>query len=238
MTHSDDEYGEFLRRVLHAEADAVRPESDGLDRIRGRINARQERSRTAFVRGVPARLREALSQLGDPRAMRAWFSAGGWLGEAWARSVVAVGAALIAVGLVVSAPQTLQRITSAGHNDTPGAPKGGGNTSVTEGSQSGAEIPALPPAEEPIPSAPGVPVPETSSPRPDQTDCPGDVRATPLPARTPQSQPSPCPPVSTPTPTPPTTPAPPEPTPTPPTPEPAPEASGTAGAATQNAPSS
>src|SRR5689334_18828685 len=39
----DDEHGEILRRALHAEAEAVTPSPEGLERIRTKINKRHER---------------------------------------------------------------------------------------------------------------------------------------------------------------------------------------------------
>jgi hypothetical protein len=39
----DDEHGDRLRRALHAEAEAVTPSAEGLERIRSKINQRHER---------------------------------------------------------------------------------------------------------------------------------------------------------------------------------------------------
>ncbi|MFB9836148.1 hypothetical protein [Actinoallomurus acaciae] len=39
----DDEHGDRLRRALHAEAEAVTPSAEGLERIRAKINQRHER---------------------------------------------------------------------------------------------------------------------------------------------------------------------------------------------------
>lgn len=45
----DDEYGDRLRRALHAEAETVTPSAEGLERIRTKINRRQER----HIGGLP-----------------------------------------------------------------------------------------------------------------------------------------------------------------------------------------
>ncbi|TMR10831.1 hypothetical protein ETD86_37850, partial [Nonomuraea turkmeniaca] len=44
MTHPPDEHGDFLRRALRAEADAVVPSPDGLEIIRARIERRGVRN--------------------------------------------------------------------------------------------------------------------------------------------------------------------------------------------------
>lgn len=220
MTHPDDEYGEIIRRALHAEADAVMPGGDGLDRIRTRITEREVRRYGALHGDLRAWFRSVLAQLADLR-----FA--GWLTETWMRSAVTVGVALIAVGLAVSAPQTLDRITSTGNRDTAPGNDPGGSTSISEGSQAGSGAPAPRPSDDRPGAAPGASITPTSPLAAGSDDCPSSE---PMPmtgtGTRPATTPS-CP--RSPTPTPPTSPSTPtEPAPsvepsTTPQPAPAPE---------------
>lgn len=101
-----DEYGEILRRALHAEAEKVVPSPDGLERIRAGIEQRSQR-----------------------RFGLAWFT--DRFATTWGRPLLAAGAALIIVAVGVSAPQTIDRITAAaGGGDNPSGD--GGNPAVTD----------------------------------------------------------------------------------------------------------
>jgi hypothetical protein len=86
MTQSfDDEYGDRLRRALHAEADAVTPSPEGLERIRGKINDKHER-RFGFSFSVP-----------------------------WMRPLAAATAAVLVCGAAVSATPALKNFVQTGH---------------------------------------------------------------------------------------------------------------------------
>lgn len=90
-----DEYGEILRRALHAEAEKVVPSPDGVERIRAGIERRSQR-----------------------RFGLAWFT--DRFTTTWGRPLLAAAAALIIVAVGVSAPQTIDRITAAGGNGPSG----------------------------------------------------------------------------------------------------------------------
>jgi hypothetical protein len=85
MTEPFDEYGERLRRVLHAEAEAVTPSAEGLERIRGKITKRRE------------------------RRFGAWFTV------PWLRPLAAVAASLAIAGVAVSATPALKTFVQTGH---------------------------------------------------------------------------------------------------------------------------
>lgn len=85
MTEPFDEYGERLRRVLHAEAETVTPSPEGLEQIRGKIAERRERR------------------------------FGPWFAIPWARPLVAVAAAVIIVAVAVSATPALKTFVQTGH---------------------------------------------------------------------------------------------------------------------------
>jgi hypothetical protein len=88
----DDEYGDRLRRALHAEAEAVTPSPEGLERIRSRINDKHER-RFGFSLSAP-----------------------------WIRPLVALTAAVVVCGAAVSATPALKNFVQTGHfNDDSGS---------------------------------------------------------------------------------------------------------------------
>ena len=89
MTDGRDEYGEILRRALHAEAETVVPAADGLDRIRARVKEQ------------------------PPRFGWSWFTAG------WARPAMAGAAAVIIAAVAVSAPPAISTIVGVGGKGTP-----------------------------------------------------------------------------------------------------------------------
>ncbi|MBA9006904.1 hypothetical protein [Thermomonospora cellulosilytica] len=92
-TDPHDEYGEILRRALHAEAEKVEPAPDGLERIRAGIERRSG------------------GRTWDPALwLPEWLRPSG----GWARPVLAVAGVMLAVALGVSAPQTIDRIASVG----------------------------------------------------------------------------------------------------------------------------
>ena len=107
------DFADFLRRELHAAADQVEPGSDGLERIRDKIRSRPAHaSQPKWILGVwlpvsgaAARLIRRLGfrvpqrqapQRREPRRPRDWR-------EAMLRPAFAVGAAVFAVGVVLSA---------------------------------------------------------------------------------------------------------------------------------------
>jgi hypothetical protein len=85
MTEPFDEYGDRLRRALHAEADAVTPSPEGLEQIRTKINKRRERH------------------------LGLWFAA------PWLRPLAAVAAAIIVCVIAVSATPALKNFVQTGH---------------------------------------------------------------------------------------------------------------------------
>jgi hypothetical protein len=85
MTEPFDEYGDRLRRALHAEADAVTPSPEGLERIRTKINKRRERH------------------------------LGLWFPSPWLRPIAAVAAAIIVSIIAVSATPALKNFVQTGH---------------------------------------------------------------------------------------------------------------------------
>ncbi|HWN61856.1 MAG TPA: hypothetical protein VNO25_14445, partial [Streptosporangiaceae bacterium] len=112
------DFADFLRRELHAAADQVEPGSDGLERIRDKIRSRPAHASQPNwilgvwlgVSGVAARLIRRLGfpvpkrqgpqrptpQRREPRRPRDWR-------EAMLRPAFAVGMAVFAVGVVLSA---------------------------------------------------------------------------------------------------------------------------------------
>ncbi|MFL6051780.1 MAG: hypothetical protein ACJ72W_02515 [Actinoallomurus sp.] len=84
MTEPFDEYGERLRRVLHAEAEAVTPSPEGLAQIRGKITTRRERR------------------------------FGVWFMMPWLRPLAAVAAAIVIAGVAVSATPALKTFVQTG----------------------------------------------------------------------------------------------------------------------------
>ncbi|MBC6461948.1 hypothetical protein [Actinomadura sp. HBU206391] len=90
MTDPHDEYGEILRRALHAEAETVVPAADGLDRIRARISER-------------------------PASRFSWASAWSWFTATWARPAMAGAASLAMAAVVVSGTPAISSFTVGGH---------------------------------------------------------------------------------------------------------------------------
>lgn len=82
----DDEHGERLRRALHAEAEAVTPSAEGLERIRSKINQRHERRLGLFAYSAP-----------------------------WLRPLAAVTAALAVCFVAVSVTPALANFVQTGH---------------------------------------------------------------------------------------------------------------------------
>lgn len=211
-TDPDDKYGEILRRALHAEAARVEPAPDGLERIRA---------------GIEQRSRRRLSRL------QGWAPPF-WLPGGWSRPLLAVAVTVLVVAVGVSAPQTIERISSAGRH---GPAEDSGTPSAAAAGQGAAHLPgqaphppgqghSLPPAsaDSPVSQTPGVSPSPTCPPAGRPTDeaslrpAPGDPQHTP--PQCPQERPSPTAPEpeeTTPTPPeePPSTPSEEPPTPTP-----------------------
>ncbi|REE99298.1 hypothetical protein [Thermomonospora umbrina] len=217
-TDPHDEHGEILRRALHAEAARVDPAPDALERIRAGIAARPPGRLTTLHARLPAWAR---------------------LPGGWSRPALAIGATAVIVALGVSAPQTIDRITSAGRHgpaDDPRAlpaataPGSTGHAGQTRHPAPGQ--PTGPTAGQPVlPPLPGVPGAPTCAP-----GGAGTTTGTPESTTAPQPGATPyCPEPSTPPTTPePTDPPSPEPTdpptpsadPTTPPPTPAPDETG------------
>lgn len=94
----DDEYGERLRRALHAEAEAVTPSAEGLERIRTKIVRRHER------------------RIG-------WLS----YSAPWLRPLAAVTAALVVCLAAVSVTPALANFVQTGHFSPDSSSDDGGN---------------------------------------------------------------------------------------------------------------
>lgn len=120
-TDPDDKYGEILRRALHAEAEKVEPAPDGLERIRAGIE-RRSGART----WDPA--------LWLPEWLRPF--PGGWI-----RPILAVAGVMLIVALGVSAPQTIDRITSAGDR---GPSESGGDPAAVASDSESRQFPGAP----------------------------------------------------------------------------------------------
>lgn len=128
MTDAFDEHGDRLRRALRAEADAVMPSPDGLDRIRAHITVRQERRR------LPA-----------------------WMDLPWLRPVAAAAAAVAVTAIALAAPPVINNlIVDPAGNNRPGAgqrPPGqsSGNFPAVTPSP-GAPVPTGTPTPQPTPA--------------------------------------------------------------------------------------
>ena len=107
----DDEYGDRLRRALHAEAEAVTPSAEGLERIRTKIDQRHERRWSMFSYAAP-----------------------------WLRPFAAVAAALAVCVVAVSVTPALANFVQTGHF-SPDAGSGGQNSSTKDGHSQGGVVP-------------------------------------------------------------------------------------------------
>jgi hypothetical protein len=103
----DDEHGDRLRRALHAEAEAVTPSAEGLERIRSKINTRHERRWGFLSYSAP-----------------------------WLRPFAAVAAALAVCLVAVSVTPALANFVQTGHF-SPDAGSNGGNSSTKDGHSQG-----------------------------------------------------------------------------------------------------
>jgi hypothetical protein len=108
----DDEHGDRLRRALHAEAEAVRPSAEGLERIRSKINQRRER-RLGFLS----------------------------LSAPWLRPLAAVAAAVFVCVVTVSVTPALANFVQTGHF-SPSSGGGDGRTTTEDGSSQGEVSPS------------------------------------------------------------------------------------------------
>src|SRR4051812_39227739 len=107
----DDEHGEILRRALHAEAEAVTPSPEGLERIRSKINTRHERRWGFLSYSTP-----------------------------WLRPFAAVAAALAVCVVAVSVTPALANFVQTGHF-SPDAGSSDGNSSSKDGHSHGGSMP-------------------------------------------------------------------------------------------------
>ncbi|WP_242901662.1 hypothetical protein [Actinomadura terrae] len=163
-----DEHGEILRRALHAEADAVSPVGDGLERIRARIA------------DGGGRRRFGLERFG-----------GAWLGPNrfavnWTRPVLAVAAAVAVAGIGMTAPQTIDLIQHSVGSNGPSA----GSGADTDGDRTDAQGHPLPPGSS-TPDGPSVSGTPSPSGSPTTTGSPGISACVISPPLTPAPSPSP-----------------------------------------------
>lgn len=218
MSQHDDHFDEFLRRVLHEEANAVEPGDDGLERIRARLTR---------PRPVPVAWVMAVASGTGRRVQGAWGSASAWLrtlpGGApapprsapdgqprrWRSPVVlaAAGAVVVVVGILAftplpqqaaSATAALFRSIGGAHGSGPG-----GHGGQAEGSSTGQPSSGAPSSSPPGKRAAASPSPSATRSRP-ASPAPASPSATvsPTPSPTPTPSSSPCPsPSPTPTPT-------------------------------------
>jgi hypothetical protein len=108
----DDEHGDRLRRALHAEAEAVTPSAEGLERIRSKINQRRERRLGFFSLSAP-----------------------------WLRPLAAVAAAVFVCVVTVSVTPALANFVQTGHF-SPNSGGGNGRTTTSDGSSQGEVSPS------------------------------------------------------------------------------------------------
>ena len=99
----DDEYGDRLRRALHAEAEAVTPSAEGLELIRTKINKRHERRFGFLSYSAP-----------------------------WLRPLAAVSAALSVCFVAVSVTPALANFVQTGHF-SPDSGSGSGDNAGIDG---------------------------------------------------------------------------------------------------------
>jgi hypothetical protein len=125
----DDEYGDRLRRTLHAEAEAVTPSAEGLERIRGKITRRHERRFGFLSYSAP-----------------------------WLRPLAAVTAALMVCVVAVSVTPALANFVQTGHF-SPDSGTGSGSGTHNGGRSHGQVLPGDPsspaPSTSPSPSSIG-----------------------------------------------------------------------------------
>src|SRR6516225_11294430 len=151
------DFADFLRRELHAAADQVEPGADGLERIRDKIRSRPAHaSRPKGALGVWLAISGFLSR--RLASVRGWAAGRGderraprrprdWR-EAMLRPAFAVGAAVFAVGVVLSVVPPARNgllqvtdaltsaITGSSSSNGPGAPDDQSNTPVSGAVQS------------------------------------------------------------------------------------------------------
>ena len=121
----DDEHGERLRRALHAEAEAVTPSPEGLERIRTKINQRHER-RFGFSLAMP-----------------------------WLRPLAAAAAAIVVCVIAVSVTPALANFVQTGHFSPDAGDGTGDSSSTgkTHGQMPPGGPPASNPYNSPSPSS-------------------------------------------------------------------------------------
>jgi hypothetical protein len=162
----DDEHGDRLRRALHAEAEAVTPSAEGLERIRSKISKRHER-RFGFI------------SYSTP----------------WLRPLAAVTAALVVCFAAVSVTPALANFVQTGHF-SPDSTGGNGGDMQNSGRSHGQVLPddsSTPvPSGSPSPSSPrptnngshvvsGSCPPGEDTVTPSSTPAPGDPTTDPTP---------------------------------------------------------
>ena len=112
------EFGEFLRRELHAAADQLEPRPDGLERIRARVSSgpayasKHAAARVGFLAGMVRRWNAArggqdTDGVGEQQQQRDWRY--GWL-----RPALATACAVFAIGVALAVPPLRQAFVSLG----------------------------------------------------------------------------------------------------------------------------
>src|SRR5690349_13269994 len=117
------DFGEYLRRALHAAADQVEPRPDGLERIRARVRSGSARAsrHTAAPGGFVAGLgRWATGRGGEEQARRGPARGGGprqrprdWR-DGLLRPVLAAACAVFAIGVVLALPPLREAFVQLG----------------------------------------------------------------------------------------------------------------------------
>lgn len=139
MTEPFDEYGDRLRRALHAEADAVVPSAEGLEQIRTKIAKKRERRLGPFFRS-------------------------GLLAHSWVRPLAALGAAALIAIVALSTTPAIRNFVQTGHFSSDDGSSGQGNGGSRPGGQNpggpggpGGTDQSLPSANPTSPTSPGTP---------------------------------------------------------------------------------
>jgi hypothetical protein len=210
MTQHGENFDEFLRRVLHEEANAVEPADDGLERIRARLT-RPRRAPVAWVMAVSSGT--GYRVLGAARSASAWLQAlpgaaqarlrspRGHRPRGWRSPVVLTAAAVVAVaagvlaltplpGQAVSGTAGLIRSITGGHGG--GAAGPGGQAEGSGGAQPAPAAASSPPGTRAHRSPAASPSPSASRSRA-ASPAPSSSTAAASPAPSPTSSPSPCP---------------------------------------------
>src|SRR5262249_52142842 len=140
------EFGEFLRRELHAAADQLEPRPDGLERIRARVSSgpayasKHAAARVGFLAGMARRWNAAR---GGQDAQGAGERQQRDRRYGWLRPAMAAACAVFAIGVALSVPPLRQAFVSLGSavgissSSSQGTPSLNGNGSATQNAPAG-----------------------------------------------------------------------------------------------------